>query len=79
MSRFGLGGHTSGVTAVRIPGDLIGREDELATLRAHLERARAGDPSLILVGGEAGIGKTRLLSELAAGAEGRVLWGAVCP
>jgi len=67
------------MTAARSPGDLIGRDNELATLRGHLERARAGDPSLVLVGGEAGIGKTRLLSELADGAEARVLWGGCLP
>ncbi|WP_243710330.1 helix-turn-helix transcriptional regulator [Micromonospora sp. KC213] len=45
---------------------LVGRQDELATLRAAFARARAGEPSTVLVGGEAGIGKTRLLDEFGA-------------
>ena len=44
---------------------LVGREAELAALAAALEGARAGRPSLSLVAGEAGVGKTRLLREIA--------------
>jgi DNA-binding CsgD family transcriptional regulator len=44
----------------RLP--LIGRSDELAALGAALERARAGSGSAILVVGEAGTGKSRLMS-----------------
>ena len=47
---------------------LVGRSEELAILDAALERARAGGPSTVLIGGEAGIGKTRLVTEFAAGA-----------
>ena len=47
---------------------LVGRSEELAILDAALERARAGGPSTMLIGGEAGIGKTRLMTEFAAGA-----------
>src|SRR4029077_1912966 len=47
---------------------LVGRSEELAILDAALERARAGGPSTLLIGGEAGIGKTRLLTEFTAGA-----------
>jgi len=39
---------------------LVGRERELATLRARLDVALAGQGSLVLIGGEAGIGKTAL-------------------
>lgn len=60
-------------------GALIGRDQELATLRGHLDRAVAGEPSLVLIGGEAGIGKTRLLTELTADSDERVLWGACLP
>ncbi|MEU6074856.1 AAA family ATPase [Micromonospora sp. NPDC047074] len=42
---------------------LVGRQPELAALREALARARAGEPSSVLVGGEAGVGKTRLLEE----------------
>jgi DNA-binding SARP family transcriptional activator len=45
---------------------LIGREDELARLRTALEAALAGRGQLVAVLGEAGIGKTRLLAELAS-------------
>ena len=47
---------------------LVGRSEQLAILDAALERARAGGPSTVLIGGEAGIGKTRLMTEFAAGA-----------
>jgi predicted ATPase len=40
---------------------LVGRTVELARLRAALDRTRAGEPSVVLVGGEAGVGKSRLL------------------
>ena len=39
---------------------LIGRESELARLAALAERARDGKGSLVLIGGEAGAGKTAL-------------------
>ena len=44
----------------------IGRAEELAALDAALAAARAGTASTVLVSGEAGIGKTRLLAEFAA-------------
>jgi DNA-binding CsgD family transcriptional regulator len=43
---------------------LIGREAELRTLIAAWDAAAAGRPSTVLVGGEAGIGKSRLVAEL---------------
>lgn len=43
---------------------LAGRAAELARLRAGLERARAGSPATVVVAGEAGVGKTRLVAEL---------------
>jgi DNA-binding CsgD family transcriptional regulator len=46
---------------------LVGRSEELAILDAALDRARAGGPSTVLIGGEAGIGKTRLVTEFTAG------------
>jgi tetratricopeptide (TPR) repeat protein/predicted Ser/Thr protein kinase len=42
----------------------VGRESELAELRAHAERARSGTGNLVLVGGEPGVGKTRLTEEV---------------
>ena len=44
----------------------VGREQEIATLRANLEDACAGHGRLVLLVGEAGIGKTRTAHELAA-------------
>lgn len=41
--------------------DLVGRDDELEHLRAVLARAREGVGTVVLVSGEPGIGKTRLL------------------
>ena len=48
---------------------LIGRGEELAVLTAALDRALAGETGFVLLGGEAGVGKTRLLRELSARAE----------
>jgi len=47
----------------------IGRREELASLAGLLERAKAKEPAFALIGGEAGIGKTRLTRELAAHAD----------
>lgn len=57
----------------------VGREDQLARLRDHWARAAMGNGGAHFVRGEAGIGKSRLVSELALIAEsegGRVLLGA---
>jgi len=58
---------------------LIGRAAELGTLRSALEAVRRGDPAALLIGGEAGVGKTRLIGEFADDARAagaRVLAGA---
>ena len=47
---------------------MAGRRDELGRLRAHLERARAGEAGVVLVTGDAGIGKTTLVEAFLAGA-----------
>ena len=43
---------------------IVGRADELARLMAHVDRAVAGRSSAVLLAGDAGVGKTRLLDEL---------------
>ena len=48
----------------------IGRRAEMASLTALLRRAQSRDPAFALIGGEAGVGKTRLVRELAAQASG---------
>src|SRR4051812_33443021 len=50
---------------------LVGRAGELATLLAAVDRALAGRGSAVLLAGDAGVGKTRLLDELAARAADR--------
>jgi DNA-binding CsgD family transcriptional regulator len=62
----------------RGPGELAGREQELAELRGRRAAALAGHGALALVTGPPGIGKTRLAEELAGQARQdghRVLWG----
>ncbi|WP_328319786.1 helix-turn-helix transcriptional regulator [Streptomyces sp. NBC_00388] len=41
----------------------VGRADELAALGEALTRATGGEPQALLIGGEAGVGKTRLVEE----------------
>ncbi|GAB3632024.1 LuxR family transcriptional regulator [Microbacterium shaanxiense] len=51
---------------VTVPTDsttMVGRDDDLAELRRAFDRAAGGEPSAVLIEGEAGIGKTRLLRE----------------
>jgi tetratricopeptide (TPR) repeat protein len=58
--------------------EFVGRDAELGGLLAGLELAREGRGSLFLIGGEPGIGKSRLADEFAGRAREhgvRVLWG----
>lgn len=52
--------------------DLLERDAELATLEAALADAASGEGSVVLVHGEAGIGKTSLLRSFRRGTAGRV-------
>ncbi|QJY46416.1 helix-turn-helix transcriptional regulator [Pseudonocardia broussonetiae] len=45
---------------------LVGRRDEVSALTAALGRAAAGTPAGVLLSGEAGVGKSRLVAEAAA-------------
>lgn len=59
---------------VAVPGPspaFVGRVDELARLERALDQAVAGEAAAFVVGGESGVGKTRLVSELLARAADR--------
>ena len=49
---------------------LVGREEELALILRRWRRAKAGDGQVVLIGGEAGIGKSRLSAALRERLEG---------
>jgi DNA-binding winged helix-turn-helix (wHTH) protein/tetratricopeptide (TPR) repeat protein len=70
----GTAGDRSG--AGRLP--IVGRERELADLRACLERALDGESQIVVVTGEPGIGKTTLVEAFLREAESQhlyVAWG----
>ncbi|WP_155338307.1 helix-turn-helix transcriptional regulator [Acrocarpospora corrugata] len=50
--------------AMAVSPVFVGRHEELATLAAEVARVRAGHACFVLIGGEAGIGKTRLVDEV---------------
>lgn len=50
--------HATGLT------DLVGREEELETLLPRWSKARTGEGQVVLISGEAGIGKSRLTAAL---------------
>jgi DNA-binding CsgD family transcriptional regulator len=52
--------HVEDPAPIFLAPSLVGRERELTTLRAALDAALVGHGSLVLIGGEAGIGKTSL-------------------
>ncbi|MBE1877777.1 helix-turn-helix transcriptional regulator [Myceligenerans pegani] len=57
---------------------LAGRTRELEDLRTALDDVRAGAGRTVVVAGEAGIGKTRLVEELTSGAAGVTLVSGQC-
>jgi AAA ATPase domain len=77
----GIAGETLGPdpAAERLaPLPFVGRDAELARLQRIWQRAARGSGALVLVNGEGGIGKSRLIGELALAAEGqgaRILTG----
>ena len=61
-----------------IAGPLVGRAAESRALESALDSAAGGNGRTVLLTGEAGVGKTRLLAEIASRARQRgalVLWG----
>ncbi|MET7339181.1 BTAD domain-containing putative transcriptional regulator [Nonomuraea sp. NPDC005650] len=64
--------------SARTAAGLVGRAEELALLRQSVEMAFTGRPALRIVEGEPGVGKTRLVREIATEASRRgalVVWG----
>ena len=64
--------------APRSSGLFVGRQQELAQLGKALDSARQGRGRVVLLAGSGGMGKTRLVQQLAALAEAQgvpVLWG----
>ena len=58
---------TAAVTALAgLDGPLIGREEAWSALEDAYERTRAGRGQVVLISGEPGIGKSRLMQDLAA-------------
>src|SRR5919107_689927 len=60
-------------------GRVIGREAEHAWLEAAAAAAIDGRGSLVMLGGDAGLGKTRLAEEVATAADATFLRGAASP
>ena len=57
--------HPVPMSARLISPVMVGRGEQLAALRQPFERVRSGSPAVVLLGGEAGAGKTRLIAEFA--------------
>lgn len=55
--------HDENMSVIVSSPEIVGRDAELELLDAALRRAVAGEPASVLVAGEAGIGKSRLLRE----------------
>lgn len=58
------------VRSHRVSPVFVGRAGELTQLRQGLARAQQGEPQALVIGGEAGVGKSRLLAEFTAHAAG---------
>ncbi len=63
--------HKTPPRLVRTVPPFVGRRQELDWLAQRLQQAISGQPRIVLIPGEAGIGKTRLLQELRSAAQRR--------
>lgn len=66
-SVLGVGGswHDGSMRSGKTSGSLIGREGDLDALVNALHESASGDTRTVVIGGEAGIGKSRLIDEFA--------------
>jgi DNA-binding CsgD family transcriptional regulator/tetratricopeptide (TPR) repeat protein len=77
-ARTGAAWHPVDMAARNTSPVLVGREEQLATLETALGSSGKDGPSVVLIGGEAGVGKSRLVREFATRAQAtgaRVLTG----
>lgn len=61
----GPSGHVGVQAPLEPAGGIVGRDEEMAVLRRHLAAARRGRVHLVVIEGEAGIGKTALVEHFA--------------
>src|SRR5262245_13830115 len=57
---------------------MIGRRHELGRLTAALRRTREGDSRAVVIAGEAGVGKTRRITEFTSAARGAIVLAGGC-
>ncbi len=67
-------GNTGGVPGRVLSAPFLGRTQELEQLSAALTQAAVGQPSAVIVGGDAGVGKSRLVGEFAHRATASGAW-----
>lgn len=65
---------TIDLVALTVDLPFVGRADQVDRFRAALGRAREGEPSVLLVSGDAGVGKTRALTRMAEIARAEGAW-----
>ena len=71
--------HISPITEeIKFKSELVGRDNELKKLKSIIEKTKQGRGHVVFLEGEAGVGKTRLMTEFAEHAEStgmRFLYG----